>query len=134
MRGAVHPLPSQGAPCTQPPSQPWLCVPLSYAIWKCCLICPTGICCGRKVSLLSTSPSAPIPPGTLEAWGRHPCSYSCAPWGMGLKMLGVLGMEEQDTPVASCCSTGGTWSTPVLGATCGIFTKVMPWVWDPYSS
>lgn len=105
---------------------------------------PRGCAVGATCAPSSTSPSAPVPPGTPEArpgMGRGtlvptlcPPMVSCAPWGMGSGMLGVQGMEERDIPEASCCSTGGSWGTHVPGAMCGINAKEMPWAWGPYSS
>lgn len=89
------------------------------------------------------SPSAPVPPGTPEACpgiGQETLFLLCAPptvswtlWGIGLGVLGMQGMEKQDTLEASCCSTGSSWGTYVPGAMCGINAKAMPGAQGPYS-
>lgn len=88
----------------------------------------------QGVPLLSTSPFASIPPGTPKVcpgMGQGnlvttlcPPNISCATWGM-CQVLEVQGMEEQDTPDSSCCSTGGQLEH--LCAMCGISAKAMSW-------
>lgn len=110
-------------PACSPPAPPAPCAPGGDALWQGWLICPTGMCCGRKVS--PCYPPAPLPPSHLApqrcalAWDRGTWSLlyapptSLVPHGVCARCLRCRGWRSRTPQTLHAAVLGGSWSTYV---------------------